>query len=224
MLSWKPPRGHEDGSARIHIVKPIFKFLTGDVDMLTYGGKLISQRMCNGEFYFWLVAEIIPWEEHGCKEEIGATYGVEVKVVSPSEAGEKGWKEAVDSCGWTEEDLAKMPLDDPAFRVQILSDYGIGAIVWQENGNNIKKLWRKMHKDLAMMGITFGFDMDRNQNKIGSSGWDMLKGDVLAGLYRYSESDSDEKKLTRKMYGLPESLEDAQQAVKDGSATLKEDE
>jgi hypothetical protein len=50
-----------------------------------------------------------------------------------------------------------------------------------------------------LTGIMFGFNMDSPKNGIGSTGWDLLRGDVMAGLRRYSEQDSAEKCLVRKL-------------------------
>jgi len=36
-----------------------FKFLTGDVNWETYGGKWVSPKLNNGDFDYWLVLEFV---------------------------------------------------------------------------------------------------------------------------------------------------------------------
>ena len=40
-----------------------FRWLTGDMDFLTYGGKWISTRQSNGEFDYYFVIELLNWRE-----------------------------------------------------------------------------------------------------------------------------------------------------------------
>jgi hypothetical protein len=41
-----------------------------------------------------------------------------------------------------------------------------------------------MLEKLREKDFFFGFAMDQAQNRIGSTGWDLIKGDLLAGLNR----------------------------------------
>jgi hypothetical protein len=53
-----------------------FKFLTGDINWQTYGGKFISKKLNNGEFDHWLVIEVTNWANAVGEREakaIGAT-------------------------------------------------------------------------------------------------------------------------------------------------------
>jgi len=42
-----------------------FKFLTGDIDWITYGGKFVSERLDSGLFNYWLVLDFLNLEEAG---------------------------------------------------------------------------------------------------------------------------------------------------------------
>jgi hypothetical protein len=173
-----------------------WKFLTGDRDWLGCGGKWISQKFNNGEFDWWFVREIINWEEAVGEKEAPAKYHVDVSVVSPSEFQDK--EQARESCSvekpWSE-------LDD-AWKVELIHSYSGGAHVFGQDGDNYRKLFKLADEKAVASEFLFGFAMDRAQNKIGSTGWDFLKGDITAGLNK--PPFTDEKNLCRKISGLEE--------------------
>jgi len=53
-----------------------------------------------------------------------------------------------------------------------------------------KALAEAKHEAEVQAGMIFGFAMDRPQNAIGSTGWDLIKGDTLAGLNRYKAAQA----------------------------------
>lgn len=165
---------------------PKFKFLTGDVNFITYGGKWISRRFNNGEFDFWYVLELINWEEAvGEREaaEIGKTYNMSLSVVAPEQFEDK--KGVCETFG-LEQPWKELT---PEVKVEIVHGHSGGAKIWDVNGSNFKKLWKEaIHQTKMNLSFTFGFSMDKPMNKIGTTGWDILKGDVLAGLRRYEKS------------------------------------
>ena len=185
-----------------------FKFLTGDVNWLDYGGKWISQKFNNGEFDYWLVRTIFNWEEAvGEREAKGhGKYCVEIKVVAPEQFENK--QGAMDCSGvegkW--EDLAD------EVKVELIESYAGGVNIFCESGDNYKDLFKRGAKEAMGSSMLFGFYMDRPVNKIGSTGWDALKGDITAGLRRYRESDGPDMQLMRKLHGMPKTLEEAQAA------------
>jgi len=186
-----------------------FKFLTGDVNWLDYGGKWISQKFNNGEFDYWLVRSIENWAEHDSEMAARCKYLVEIKLVAPEQFRDK--KAAMDCSGIEEkwDDL----IDE--VKVEIIESYSGGVTIFSESGNNYKDLFKRAQKEAEVSSMLFGFKMDAPVNKIGSTGWDALKGDISAGLRRYSESDSPEKQIMRKLHGMPTTLQEAQQYVKD---------
>ncbi len=163
-----------------------FKFLTGDVNYLDYGGKWISTRHNNGEFDYWFVLELLNVEDCvGEKEakEVGFKYWVSLYVVAPEEFVEK--ESAMESCG---NELKWENLADEQ-KVELIQEYSGGARIFHAAGNNYMKLVKEAKKEADITAsFTFGFKMDSAQNAIGSTGWDFLRGDVLGGLKRYVES------------------------------------
>ena len=160
-----------------------FTFLTGDVNWLDYGGTFVSRKMNNGEFDYWLVIEVINWEdavgEHEAKS-LG-TYNVSLSIVAPSEIDDETRKGLLETMGM---DDYEGEINELTW-VMLASDYGCQAQIWNESGNNLRNLMREAHRQADINGIFFGFQMDRAQNAVGSTGWDFVRGDVLAGLDRY---------------------------------------
>ena len=155
-----------------------FKFLTGDVNWQEYGGKFISKKLNNGEFDYYLIIEVVNWNEQERYPEY--TYNVSLSAVSPIEAIES-LQSAAESYGWTIEELESY---GELAVVECLSSYGAQAHLWDDNGNNLKILMREAHRQAELAESLFGFYMDRYQNRIGSTGWDFIKGDILGGLNR----------------------------------------
>jgi hypothetical protein len=162
-----------------------FKFLTGDINWQKYGGKFISKKLNNGDFDYWLILDIINmWDATG--EENQPQYNVGIQAIAPSQLPEKEKNAAFACCGIDLEEVK--PEYQQEVLIEAISEYMGGALIWQESGNNLKKLLKEAHKQAATMGdFLFGFAMDRTQNKIGSTGWDLLRGDILAGLNRITE-------------------------------------
>lgn len=151
-----------------------FKFLTGPGwNWPKYGGKFISPKLSNSDFDYWLVIEVINWLDAVGEREAPAKYCVSLYAVSPSEAGEKNLQAALESCGYDE---TVHSLSDE-MKVEMLSEYGVQAQVHSQNGDNLQELLKETRKLADLHSIHFGFWMDRAQNRIGSSGWDFLRGD-----------------------------------------------
>lgn len=170
-----------------------FKFMSGDVNWETYGGQFVSKKLCNGydgkgavkgedyDFHYYLVMDVRPNEdwEYGSKKD--PKYYVSLAVVSPEAADPKELQAAINSYGIPADELPRF-MADPLFLVECLHSYGVAAHVWSGEGNNLSVLMREARKQAQLVDMMFGFYMDRAQNKIGSTGWDTVKGDLLAGL------------------------------------------
>ena len=161
-----------------------FTFLTGDMNWADYGAKWISQKFNNGEFDWWFVREIHRWGEH--EEPETGKYNVSLSVVAPSQISEDERRGILSSCG--HEEGKAWDEYTPEQLVDIAHSYGTKANVFDANGNNYSKLFKDAAKAAMECEFFFGFKMDAPQNLIGSTGWDFLKGDSLAGLRRYQES------------------------------------
>lgn len=169
-----------------------FHPFSGDVNVLQYGGKWISDPQSNTEFTYYVFLELINWEEAVGEREaksIGAKYAIECTVVAPSEVDSKELLSAFQCIG---HDGECESLNDLLYA---LDAYGAGkAVVFQFNGNNAHKMLAEAKQRASCeVGMLFGFVMDRAQNAIGSTGWDCLRGDILAGLRRHNEDSEQEE-------------------------------
>lgn len=151
-----------------------FHFLTGDSNWQQYGGKWISNPQSNGDFTYYFVIELVNWEDAVGKIEAPAKYNVSLSVVSPSEAGGDNLKSAAECCGLS---LGDYPNMTDEMRVELLHSYGAGVVpVWQDNGNNYRRMMKAAKKAAVEKEFFFGFAMDRPVNQIGTSGWNALQG------------------------------------------------
>lgn len=157
-----------------------FHWLTGD---LTYGGKWISNKQNNGKFDYYFVIELLNWKETVGRDAPVDAYNVTLSVVSPDQAKEHV-KSALDCCGITEKMLECATSQRDEVLVEALHDYGLSVPVWGDNGNNAKQLLRQAREQAQSTESLFGFAMDRPVNRIGTTGWEALRGDLLAGLTR----------------------------------------
>lgn len=150
--------------------------------------KKISKRLCNTDFYYFLV-----WEELDMPEVTGDKcenrWCITVSVVSPEQASQKETDAALDCCGTDEYG----PFEE-ARMAEILYDYGVYAQIVSVGGNNLKKLRKEARDSLKMQLMLFGFAMDKPVNAIGTTGWDAIKGDIMAGLRRTNPDSEQEKK------------------------------
>jgi len=179
-----------------------FKFLTGDVNWQEYGGKFVSKKLCNGydgkgavqgedyDFRYWLVMDVRPNEDWEYGDKKDPKYYVSLAVVSPEAADPGELQRAIDSWGIPDDELPRY-MADPMFLVECLHSYGVAAYVWQGHGNNLSALMKEARREAQLAsGIMFGFYMDRAQNMIGSTGWDTVRGDLLAGLRRFQDDEA----------------------------------
>lgn len=154
-----------------------FKWLSGDVNDLLYGGKWVSSKQNNGEFDYWFVIELVNmWDATGNEKQ--DKYYVTLGAVAPAEVGQKEWDSALSCVG-----VDDKPVDVLA-QVEILHDYGTYAVLGQWSGSNTRRMLAVARKRARRAEFFFGFYMDRPQNMIGTTGWDAIKGDILAPLGR----------------------------------------
>jgi hypothetical protein len=161
------------------------KLLSGDVNWQTYGGKWISKKKTNEDFDYWIVLEFINFlEATGEKINGKDRYIVKIHVVAPSQVPEHEKEQALRSMGMGQS-TDEIPNDE--MWVEILDSYGTRAVIDVIEGNNIKKLMKKAHDKIAIMDIMFGFFMDQPTNRLGTTGWDMIKGDIMAPMRRMKD-------------------------------------
>jgi len=150
-----------------------FKQFTGDINWQEYGGKFISKKFNNGDFDYYLVLNFVNTEG---LEEISSKYHLSLDIVAPTEFEDlNGAMSCVCFSEWGDE-------NNPIHLVDAIHDYSGGVTAWWLEGDNYKELFKEAHKQAMTINGLFGFVMDRAQNRIGSDGWDFIKGDIMAGL------------------------------------------
>lgn len=177
-----------------------FKELSGDVNWKDYGCKLISPKLNNGDFDYWLVIEFTNMDDACGRDNEGqAPYHVGISAVSPSEAGPSKLASALDCCGMEGGEAAGNELA----QVEALHSYGVRSELWQSSGSNAGKLMVEARKQADVCAGLFGFYMDTPKNRIGTTGWEALKGDLDSALSRTIASGSVEGRILGKMHGIP---------------------
>jgi len=156
------------------------KLLSGDINWKIFGAKWITKKLNNEDFDYWLIVSFMNFEEETSEKCNGNKYVVEIHAVAPSQVPEEELKRAIESCGreTRENELTE------EIKAELLEEYGISANLKTLYGNNANKLMKEARKDLNLVEGLFGFFMDKPENQIGSTGWDIIKGDLMAGLYK----------------------------------------
>jgi len=160
---------------------------------------LASREINHGDWPFRFMIQI-QYTEEWCGEsevkEIGK-YIVGLHVVSPMAAREtNAYQSALKSCGWTEDQVKQW---GPMAEYCMLLEYGTAAHLWESSGNNLKVLMKQCREQLKQSDFMFGFAMDRPENAIGTTGWDAIRGDILAPLRE--QSDAPNMQLMQKLQG-----------------------
>jgi len=134
---------------------------------------------------------------HNLEEAMGsdapAKYHVELKIV-PTELTEEHKESIFGGIPDSEE-----AWDDEYVRSVEIANYGLGVPAWRETGDNVKELKEKARKQAPSIEALIGFYLDKPVNKVGSTGWDILKDALTneswmdAGLERAKEKRNKEK-------------------------------
>ena len=125
---------------------------------------------------------------------------ISVIAVSIDYAGEDGLKDALDCAGRSLESIEAIEdeNDRTDAKIEALVSYGIYATLWQgsvdrpeaddfgyfteEQQAEIEKDKAELRKEalteMVKANMLIGFYLDRRQNVIGATGWDLLKGNV----------------------------------------------
>lgn len=143
-----------------------------------------SHKHNNGEFDFWITIKLLYLEDY---KDFAEKYHMQMMVIAPSQVPPETRDSYLGSLGLNEFEQERAASSDEGL-VEFLCESGCGAPVWSELGNNKQTLYKEAKQQAMLVGrIFFGFYMDKYVNMIGTTGWDMLKGDVEAGLRRYRE-------------------------------------
>jgi hypothetical protein len=113
-------------------------------------------------------------------------YHADIRAVSPQWIGNKELAQIADQY---QMDLKTFKAEPIAFQVEAALSYGTAATLWQEAGNNQRKLLKAAWEQIPMMQMMFGFYMDKSQNAVGDTGWDWIKGDLCGALKRRANAE-----------------------------------
>ncbi len=169
-------RGIRMSIAGVKHPTPNFRFLTGDVDFVTYGGSWASKSFNNGDFDYTLVIELRNNHEDTGDETL-PKYRVSLSVVSPEAAGPGHLADAFQSMGLDDEFTAELR-EKRLFQVEALYTYGTYAEVWSAEGNDWRKLIQAAHRQALFVNSFFGFYLDAPRNAFGNTGWDFVAGEI----------------------------------------------
>ena len=155
------------GKHRLH-----FPYTFGDIDFAHYGGQMVSKRLHNGDWSYWLAIEIIPRAD--LEDDM---YRTSLLVISPEAAGEQILAEALSAMGCDDETLMEI-FGKPLGLVEALLTYGVTATIGTWCGPNLDRCLVAARDEANAAKMLFGFYMDRRQNGFGATGWDLVAGNV----------------------------------------------
>jgi hypothetical protein len=156
-----------------------FKWLSGDINWMDYGGSWISNKLNNGEYDYWLVlvlTNLIDSAGEREAKEMGGKYLVSLNAVAPSQVSEQDLKKALGSWGVGELSLDEVTTE---MRIEVLNTYGIRATLWYETGNNAHELLKEGRKHAREEGKdSFNRQLKSVANALGHTKSDALRGDL----------------------------------------------
>jgi len=120
-------------------------------------------------------------------------YSVELQLV-PTKLTEEHKQDVMNSIGineseWQNEDV----------RAWAIKEYGLGVPLWNKTGDNVNKLLEEADEQVRPISAMIGFYLDRAVNRVGSTGWDMLRDALTneswidAGLRRIKKQRNKQK-------------------------------
>jgi hypothetical protein len=167
-----------------------FRFLTGDVDYLAYGGKWY-RKVASTRYHVIELTNM--WDATGDRS--GAQYNVslsEVDITSPQ------LKDAIRSCGTDDEDLQ----DNELVKVDALASYGAKAPLGDWNSGNSRKLLIEARSESRSLDNLDKYEaaMSRPVNALGSTAREYAAGDVLSAINRGVSRGDENAKLMGKLH------------------------
>jgi hypothetical protein len=179
-----------------------FKFWSGDVNYVDYGGTW-CWRAGPLEFHF---IELMNWEDQvGTREaeEVGYTYNVTLKIVHLDELSDQQVVSAIRGMG-CEEVLQELETKkDTVGKLRLIAGcaaaYGTFCRGFDENGNN----YRELIAEAKRASLSWAGDdsiLDRPVNRIGQTGRELMKGDLASALHRGMTAGDMEASIMAQMY------------------------
>jgi hypothetical protein len=189
-----------------------FKFLTGDVNWKDYGGKWYREALPG----IYHVIELTDMPD-ACGWDATCTYDVMLKVVDLHEVNGKMIEDAFRSYGIDREALADAHSDSPEWwqvrdqlvLVEAMCGHGLYAPMGSWDGNAYKPLLaaaRQRSHELEDED-TYEEAMERPVNRIGSTAFECMRGDMISAIARGLEPGrprNQEARIMAKMMGAKE--------------------
>jgi hypothetical protein len=170
MDSVMPPMHVIPNSTGVHLEKARRLLWTTVMDTEDYDYCAVSERLSNGEFPYRLVVITGTFYDDDRDEDM--VYAG-VRVVSPQQQGRENIMRALGDAE---------PLD-VGWAYHLMAGYGLGAEVWSLAPMRATyEIYRAMitacRDEADAIESMFAFYMDRPLNRIGATGWDLVRGDL----------------------------------------------
>lgn len=174
----------------------VFKFLTGDVNWLDYGGKWWSNKQewnieGQGKVAYWFILSLDNWDETMGGKHNGNSYLVSLVAIAPSLVPDREKGKALAFCG--AEGLIKQvaPRHKMALLLECMASYGNSCPIQEWEGNNAKRLLseaKQRAKAISSSPEGIAGCFGRTVNAIGSTGLEYMAGDIYRCLDRGPET------------------------------------
>lgn len=137
---------------------------------------LCFSRVVDSDYPAYLFVRLTYLEEYS--DEFKEKYCVSLLSSSPGFAREnpRNIESTRESYGMTKEDFESL---DPIQQAWLLAEYGLAANLFEKLGNNKRHLLKEAKQEGLQASVLFGFYVDRQQNAIGATGWDFMRGDIV---------------------------------------------
>lgn len=157
-----------------------------------YESWYVSEKHNNEEYDYWYVIrlrDLDELEKYGGDFEHNDKYQAVLMVSSPECLGEEKIRNQVLPC------MGHIQCDSYNSKEMavFVADYGCSAVLGSYTSNTEKDAVDQARKECIGAEILFGFYMDAPQNRIGNTGWDLLKGNIG---WEYAHRDN-ENETTR---------------------------
>jgi hypothetical protein len=125
-------------------------------------------------------------------------YAAELSLVDLAEISPKERASAFRSCGWE-----GIP-DDPAALAEVCYSYGLKAPLWQDSGNNWRKLLAEARREANgfLSEDALAEAMERPVNKLGSTAAEFMRGDLFSAMERGVYAGDTGARIMAKMHGV----------------------
>jgi hypothetical protein len=140
-------------------------------DMTSYAMESIK-TLNNGDFDYKMVIQLTDMDEATGDTSQGKWMATLSAVKTPKYLTKEQLADVANTCSMESKDVTCFDI----------AAVGICANIKTMLGNNKSRILSTLKKEANTASMLFGFYMDRPLNAIGSTGWDFINGDFLAGL------------------------------------------